>query len=108
MILIIVPERLVLVTQAFCNLPGSMEVADKDVIERYIEELDAASNVKFSRLLKICEDTFGSCRIRGSHHVFQMPWQGDPRINLQADGPNAKRYQVRQVVDAMKKIIDAT
>jgi hypothetical protein len=34
-----------------------------------------------------------------------MPWQGDPRINLQADGKNAKRYQVRQVVDTLKKSI---
>jgi hypothetical protein len=35
-----------MVAQAFRNMPGSMEVADRDVIERYIEELDAASNVK--------------------------------------------------------------
>lgn len=45
---------------------------------------------------------FGEPRIAGSHHVFKMPWPGDPRINLQRDGSFAKPYQVHQV----KKAID--
>lgn len=81
-------------------------MANKDVLESYIEELDSTSDVKFSRLLRICEDAFGDYRVRGSHHVFSMPWRGDPRINLQADGPKAKSYQVRQVVDALRKLIE--
>lgn len=27
-------------------------------------------NTKFSRLLSICEELFGTCRISGSHHIF--------------------------------------
>ena len=33
-----------------------------------------------------------------------MPWQGNPRINLQKDGNKAKAYQVKQVRDALKKL----
>ncbi len=49
---------------------------------------------------------FGSTRISGSHHIFKTPWPGDPRINLQADGNLAKPYQVRQVLSALKKMLD--
>jgi hypothetical protein len=81
-------------------------MASKEELESYIEELDSASDMRFSRLLRICEDIFGECRIKGSHHVFRVPWQGDPRINLQAEGPNAKRYQIRQVSEALRKMVD--
>jgi len=40
----------------------------------------------------------------GSHHIYKMPWAGDPRINLQEDGNQAKPYQVQQVVRALKKL----
>ncbi|MEI6371653.1 MAG: hypothetical protein WCO49_18400 [Nostocales cyanobacterium ELA608] len=30
-----------------------------------------------------------------------MPWGGDPRVNIQNDKGKAKRYQVRQVLDAI-------
>ena len=40
----------------------------------------------------------------GSHHVFKMPWAGDPRINLQANGRDAKPYQVRQLLAAVDRI----
>lgn len=33
-----------------------------------------------------------------------MPWKGDPRVNIQNDKGNAKSYQVRQVVNAIKKL----
>jgi hypothetical protein len=33
-----------------------------------------------------------------------MPWAGDPRINLQEDGNQAKFYQVQQVIRALKKL----
>jgi hypothetical protein len=45
-----------------------------------------------------------SPRIVGSHHVYKMPWPGDPRINLQKDGSKAKRYQVVQMVEAIEKL----
>jgi hypothetical protein len=47
---------------------------------------------------------FGKVRIVGSHHVYKMPWPGDPRINIQKDGPKAKRYQVIQVINAVDKL----
>jgi len=73
-------------------------------IEEAIEELESGGAVRFSRLLKICEEFFGEARIRGSHHIFRTPWVGNPRINLQADGPDAKRYQVRQVIEALERL----
>jgi hypothetical protein len=47
---------------------------------------------------------FGNPRIRGSHHIFKTPWQGDPRINIQKDGNMAKAYQVRLVLSALEKL----
>jgi hypothetical protein len=61
-------------------------------------------NVKFIDLLQICIKYFGDPRISGSHHIFKMPWQGDPRINIQKDGNMAKEYQVKAVVNAIKKL----
>ncbi len=69
--------------------------------------LENPKNVSFKDLLKIAESFFGECRIAGSHHIFKTPWPGDPRINLQKDGKNAKPYQVKQVVAAVKKLREA-
>ena len=59
---------------------------------------------RFRELLAICARVFGAPRIHGSHHVFKMPWAGDPRINLQEDGNQAKPYQVHQVIRALHKL----
>ena len=72
-------------------------------IQQIIEQLDTSSQVSFKELLKICRQFFGEPRIKGSHHIFKMPWQGNPRINLQMDGNEAKMYQVKQVIEALKK-----
>jgi hypothetical protein len=61
-------------------------------------------NVKFADLLQICVKHFGNPRIRGSHHIFKMPWRGDPRINLQKDGNMAKEYQVKAVIRALERL----
>jgi hypothetical protein len=61
-------------------------------------------NVKFADLLQICTKYFGNPRISGSHHLFKMPWRGDPRINIQKDGNMAKEYQVKAVVKAIEKL----
>ncbi len=66
-----------------------------------------SKNVKFSELLKICTGLFGEPRIRGSHHIFKTPWKGDPRINIQKDGKNAKPYQVKMVLKAIEKMESA-
>jgi hypothetical protein len=55
-------------------------------------------------LLQVCVKNFGEPRIRGSHHIFKTPWQGDPRINIQKDGNMAKSYQVRMVVKAIERL----
>jgi hypothetical protein len=67
---------------------------------------ESPQDVPFDDVVKVCEEYFGEPRQNGtSHVVFRMPWQGDPRVNVQK-GKNgkAKGYQVRQVVDAIDKL----
>jgi hypothetical protein len=33
-----------------------------------------------------------------------MPWQGDPRVNIQDDKGMAKAYQVKQVLKAIERL----
>ncbi|MBU0501577.1 MAG: toxin HicA [Gammaproteobacteria bacterium] len=63
------------------------------------------ANVRFSDLMKLCEEYFGEPRQNGSSHaIFKTPWTGDPRINIQNDKGKAKAYQVRQVLLAIQKL----
>lgn len=74
-------------------------------IFKSIAKLEEAKTIRFSQLLKICEDFFGNYRVNGSHHIFKTPWQGDPRINLQkGKDKHAKTYQVQQVLNALRKL----
>ena len=74
-------------------------------ILKKIGELEKEKHIRFSQLLKICEQFFGNYRVSGSHHIFKTPWQGDPRINLQkGKDKNAKPYQVHQVLGALRKL----
>jgi hypothetical protein len=73
-------------------------------IDDVLEELKNAKSVKFNELLKICKRFFGNPGIEGSHHIFKIPWHGNPRINIQKDGPDAKKYQVKQVRQALVKL----
>ena len=77
-----------------------------DLLETAIEGIENdIKQIRFSQLLRICENNFGKYRINGSHHIFKTPWQGDPRINLQKlKGNLAKPYQVRQVLRALRKL----
>ena len=62
--------------------------------------------IRFSYLAKACDRFFGPPRQRGtSHSVYQTPWPGTPRVNIQKnrDG-TAKDYQVRQVIKALEKL----
>jgi hypothetical protein len=61
-------------------------------------------DVKFNDLCKVCGYYFGEPRQKGSHRIYKMPWQGDPRINIQDDNGKAKAYQVRQVLQAIDKL----
>ena len=59
----------------------------------------------FAGLCKVCDYYFGEPRQSGSsHRIYQTPWQGDPRVNIQNDKGKAKAYQVRQVLKAIDKL----
>jgi len=61
--------------------------------------------IRFADLKKVCEAYFGRARQTGtSHLVFKTPWPGDPRVNIQKMGGQAKPYQVRQVLKAIDKL----
>lgn len=66
--------------------------------------LQNPNNVRFNDLYKICVKYFGEPRISGSHHVFNTPWFGDPRINIQNKNGMSKPYQVKIVVKAIEKL----
>ena len=73
-------------------------------IEDAINEL-AGSTPRFARLKHICTTFFGAPRIRGSHHVYNMPWPLDPKVNIQpGKGGRAKPYQVKQALAALTKL----
>ena len=61
--------------------------------------------IRFADLCEVCDHYFGSPRQKGtSHRIYRMPWQGDPRVNIQNDKGKAKAYQVRQVVAAIERL----
>lgn len=61
--------------------------------------------VRFATAIRVAERYFGRPRRSGSHHVFRMPWPGDPRVNLQeAPDGKAKAYQVRQLLAAIDRL----
>ncbi len=65
------------------------------------------AGVRFADACKVVTHFFGKPRQQGSsHHVWKMPWAGDPRINLQpGQGGKAKPYQVRQAVQAIDRLL---
>ena len=61
--------------------------------------------IKFKELAKVCNHYFGlSHQTTGSHKIYRMPWQGDPRVNIQNSKGQAKAYQVKQVLLAIDKM----
>jgi hypothetical protein len=61
--------------------------------------------VRCKDLCKICDQYFGEARqVGSSHRVYRTPWQGDPRVNIQNAKGKAKPYQVRQVLQAIKRL----
>jgi len=65
------------------------------------------AGVRFTDACKVVTHFFGQPRSKGSsHHVWKMPWAGDPRINLQlGSGGKAKPYQVRQALQAIDRLL---
>ncbi len=65
------------------------------------------SGMRFTDVCRVATHYFGAPRTKGSSHwVWKMPWPGDPRVNLQqGDGGKAKAYQVRQVLQAIARLL---
>jgi hypothetical protein len=76
----------------------------KAIQKRLADMRSNPKSVSFSDALAVAAHFFGESRISGSHHIFQMPWPGDPRINLQKAQGGAKPYQVRQLLAAIDKL----
>ena len=74
-------------------------------ITKLLEQMgNSPSSVRFSDLCKVCDHYFGDARQKSSsHRIYKKPWQGDPRLNIQSQKGMAKPYQVRQVLEAVKK-----
>jgi len=63
-------------------------------------------SLSFTEACDLAAFYFGKPRQGSGSHVaiYKMPWQGDPRINLQeGDGGKAKEYQVKQLIKAIDK-----
>ena len=76
-------------------------------INDIVKAMVAGSEIRFADLYKVCEHYFGKPRNSGSsHYIFKTPWPGDPRINIQNERGNAKKYQVRQVLSALARLHD--
>ncbi len=78
----------------------------KSIEDLIAEMLGSPSGMRFDDVCRVATHFFGAPRSKGSsHHVWKMPWPGDPRINLQrGDGGKAKAYQVRQVLQAIARL----
>jgi hypothetical protein len=73
-------------------------------VDQIVGDMDAGREIHFADLVKVCEHYFGKPRQRGtSHHVYKMPWPGNPRVNIQNAKGKSKPYQVRQVLAAIAK-----
>jgi hypothetical protein len=74
-------------------------------VDDIVADMVAGREIHFADLAKVCNHCFGKPRQSGtSHHVYKMPWPGDPRVNIQNEKGKAKRYQVRQVLTAIAKL----
>lgn len=60
------------------------------------------TDIDFAELTGLLERLGFRHRSKGSHHIFTRADVYD-RINLQADGSKAKRYQVKQVREILTK-----
>lgn len=77
-------------------------------IKKLVDQFqNSPQDVRFTDLMKVCNHYFGEPRQKGtSHCVYKTPWFGDPRVNIQEKNGKAKIYQVKQVLEVIKKIED--
>ena len=66
----------------------------------------APASLSFTDALRLATAYFGEPRVGSGSHlaIFRMPWQGDPRINLQNKKGKAKPYQVTQMLKAIDRL----
>jgi hypothetical protein len=61
--------------------------------------------IRFADAVTVCNHYFGKARQKSSSRlVYETPWIGDPRVNIQNDKGDAKAYQVRQILKAIDKL----
>ncbi|HEY0260374.1 MAG TPA: toxin HicA [Lacisediminihabitans sp.] len=67
---------------------------------------NSPGSISFVDAVKLATAYFGEPRSGSGSHVaiFTMPWQGDPRINLQNKDGQAKPYQVSQILNAIDRL----
>ncbi len=77
----------------------------KKIKETVASLAENPKDVRFRDLCRVCDYYFGKPRQKStSHRIYRMPWQGDPRVNIQNDRGKAKSYQVKQVLRAIEKL----
>lgn len=55
-------------------------------IDKTVAAMLEGSEIRFADLKKVCDHYFGASRTVGSHVIYQMPWQGQPFVNIQNQG----------------------
>ncbi len=79
----------------------------KELDDLLAEMRSNPANARFTDVCKVASHFFGEPRNKGSsHYIWKMPWAGDPRVNLQDAGGRAKPYQVRQVIQAIDRLLE--
>jgi hypothetical protein len=74
----------------------------EDLIEKMRQN---PKGIRFQELCKVCDSIFGEARQKSSsHRIYKLPWQGDPRVNIQNDKGMAKAFQVREVLKAVERL----
>jgi hypothetical protein len=75
-------------------------------VERILTQMRRnPKGIRFNDLCKVCDHYFGEPRQSGSsHRIYKIPWQGDPRVNIQNYKGKAKAYQVKQVLKAIDRL----
>ena len=75
-------------------------------ITKILEKMRSSpQGICFTDLCKVCDHYFGEPRQnRGSHRVYKTPWPGEPYVNIQNKKGQAKPYQVKQVLFAIRKL----
>jgi hypothetical protein len=74
----------------------------EDLIEKMRQN---PKGIRFQELCKVCDSIFGEARQKSSsHRIYKLPWQGDPRVNIQNDKGMVKAFQVREVLKAVERL----